>query len=72
MLDVIYCRGKRSLCDANDAVAHILRYETVEIPDDADNGNVDVRKNIRRGAKDCQRPHDQDEYGHNREGVGTP
>ena len=69
VLDVINGCGKGSLGDADDPVAHVLGYQTVEIPNDADDGNVDVRKNIRRGAKDRKRPHDQDEYGHNHEGV---
>jgi len=47
VLDIINSGGKRSLRDANDAVAHVLRYETVVVPDDTDNGNVNIRKNVR-------------------------
>ena len=53
MLDVVNGGGKCSLCDADDPVAHILRHETVIIPDDADDRNIDVRKNIGWGADDC-------------------
>jgi len=35
---------KRSLCDANDAIAHVLWDETVIVPDDADDRNIDVGK----------------------------
>jgi hypothetical protein len=35
------------LCDANDTVAHVLRDETVIVPNDADNRNVDVREYAR-------------------------
>jgi hypothetical protein len=52
---------KRSLCDANDAVAHVFRNETVIVPDDAHNWNVDVRKNVRWSANDRQKA--QDQYG---------
>ena len=45
VLDVVDGSGKRSLCDADDAVAHVFRNETVIVPDDADNGNIDIREN---------------------------
>ena len=60
VLDVIDGRSQRPLCNANDAVAHILGNETVEVPNNAHNGNVDVRKNVCWRSDDRERTHDQD------------
>ncbi len=60
MLDIINGGGKRSLRDANDAVAHVFRYEAVVGPDDADDRNVDVRKNVGWRANDRQRTHESE------------
>src|SRR5216684_3739375 len=72
VFDVVDGGGKRSLRDANDTVAHVLRDETVETPDDADNGNVDGRKNVGWSANDGKPAHNQDEYGHHHKCVRPP
>ncbi len=71
VLDVVNGRGEISLCNADDTVSHVFRQETGKSPDNADNRNVDIRKNIGWGAKDCERPHDEDEDGHYNECVGS-
>jgi hypothetical protein len=38
VLDVINGGGKCSLRDANDPIAHVLRDETVIVPDNTDHG----------------------------------
>jgi hypothetical protein len=70
VLDVIDGSGKRSLCDAYNPVAHVLRDETVIVPDDADDWNVDIRENIGWGSNNRQHPQNQDENGHNHKRVG--
>ena len=61
VLDVVDGGGKRSLGNANDTVAHVLRDETVIVPDDADDGNIDGRKNVGWSANNREPTHDQDE-----------
>src|SRR4029077_19719652 len=70
VLDIVDRSGERSLCDANDPVSHVLRYEPVVTPDNADNRNIDIGKDIGRGAKDGERTHDQDKYGQHHKGIG--
>ena len=36
---------KFALCDADDAVSHLLRNQAVVVPDDAHHGNVDIGEN---------------------------
>ena len=72
MLDIVDGSGQRSLRDADDAVAHVLRYEAVVAPDDADNGNVDVRENVGWRAKDRKPAHNHDQYRHHHKRIGSP
>ena len=72
MLDVVDGGRKISLRSGNDPVAHLLWDETVVVPDDADDGNVDVRENVGWGANDREPSQDQDEDRHHYECVGPP
>ncbi len=63
MLDVVDGGGKIPLRSGDDPVAHVLRDETVIVPDDADDGNVNVRKDVGWG---------EDEDRHHHECVGPP
>ena len=56
----------------DDPVGHVLRHETVVVPDDADDRNVDVWEDVGRSANDREATHDHDEYGQYHEGVGSP
>jgi hypothetical protein len=50
VLDIINGGGERSVRDANDAVAHVLKDDTAIVSDDTDNQNVDRQKDIGWGA----------------------
>jgi hypothetical protein len=49
-----------------------LWHETVIVPDDADDGNVNGRKDVGWSANNRESAHDQNEYGHDHEGVRPP
>ncbi len=72
VLDVVDGSGQRSLGDANDAIAHVFRYEAVVIPDDADNGNVDVREDVGGRANNRKPTHYDDEYRQHDERIRSP
>src|SRR4029077_13132499 len=72
VLNIIDGSGKRPLCDANNTVTHLLRDEAVIVPDDADNRNIDGRKNVGWRADNREPTQDQDEYGRYHERVGPP
>ncbi len=46
VLDVVDGRGQRALRDGNDALLHLFRRKAGVVPDDADDGDVDVGENI--------------------------
>jgi hypothetical protein len=70
VLDVIDGGSERSFRNTNDAIAYILRDETVVVPNDADDGNIDVRENVRWSANDGEPAQDHDEYGDHNKRVG--
>ena len=46
VLDIVNDSGEVSFRYADDAVAHLFGDETVVAPDDADNRDVNIRKNV--------------------------
>ena len=72
VLDVVDGGSKIPLRNRDNPVGHVLRDENVIGPDDADDRNIDIRKNVGWSANDREPTHDQDEYGHDHECVGPP
>jgi hypothetical protein len=70
VLDVVDVRRQCAFIDGGDAVRHVLGREAVERPHDADHWNIDVRKDIRRGAHDCERAEDEQQDRDDDKGVG--
>ena len=60
---------KRSKID-DDAVRHLVGGEAAVVPDDGDDRNVDIRKDVSRRALDGQRSDAEDEKRQDHEGVG--
>ena len=52
VLNVIDGGGQAAFRIAYDSVRHLLRGQTLELPDNADDGNIDFRKDIDRRADD--------------------
>ena len=69
MLNVIDDGCKTALSIADDAVRHLLRRKTLELPDDADDRNIDFWKDIDRRADDDDGTEDQDQQRHYNEGI---
>ena len=58
------------LRNSHDPVAHVLRDETVIVPNDAYDGKVYCRENVRKSANDRKPSHDEDEDRHHNKRVG--
>ena len=69
VLDVIDRSGQPALSIADDAVRHLLGRHALELPDDANDRNIYFRKNIDRRSQNNDRTQDEDQQGHNNEGV---
>ena len=52
MLDVVDYGGHVSLGNANNPVRHFFGNQTVEVPDNAHDGDVDVGENVSGRAQD--------------------
>jgi len=61
MLDVVDRGRQRALRLRGDAPGHLLRHQAGVLPDDGDDWNPDVRKDIDRCAQRRQRPDDQND-----------
>ena len=72
VIDVVDVRRQGALVVRRDPVRHVFGREAVIRPDDADDGNIDVRKDVRRRAQDRERPEDKDQHGEHDERVGAP
>ena len=70
MLDVVDKRGDAALNVARDAQFHFLRLKTVVGPDQADDGNIDRRKNVRGRAHEHHRGQENDDERHHDKRVG--
>ena len=69
MLNVVDGGSKAALRVADDAIGHFLGRKAVELPDNADDRNVDLRKNIHWRTHDYQRAENQDKQRHHHEGI---
>ena len=70
VLNIVHGRRHRALADGHETFFHFLGSDAGVTPDHAHYWNVDVRKNIRRYARDCYGPDQDNENRHHREGVG--
>ena len=71
MLDVVHRRREDPPVLVGDPPFHFFRVESGELPGDRDDRDVDVREDVRRGAKDYHRARDEDQEGEDDEGIGT-
>ena len=71
VLDVVHRGGHGSLKGCDHALFHLFRGEAVVVPDDADYGDVDIRKDIDRHRNDGGNAKNGDEQGHHDEGIGA-
>lgn len=69
MLNIVDGGCQRPLGHVNDAIAYVLGDEPAIVPDDADDGNIDVGEDIGGRAVDCDDTHHEDEYGQYHEGI---
>ena len=61
VLDVVDRRRQRALERRDDAPGHLVRRQAGIVPDHADHGDADVRKDVGRRAQRRQRPDDQEQ-----------
>ena len=69
VLDVVDRGGQRALERRGDAAGHLVGRQAGVLPDHADHGDADIRKDIGRRAQRGERPDDQDEQRQHNEGV---
>ena len=65
VFDVIHQRGDSALDVAGDALFHLLRLEAGEGPDQTDNGNINLWKDVRGRPHQHKRRQKDDHEGHN-------
>ena len=70
VLDVVDQRGHGPLGVGSDALLHLLGLQSGVVPDQADHRDVDVRENVRGRAQQDYRGKQNDDQGHDDEGVG--
>ena len=70
VLDIVDESGEVALCDADDPVSHLFRHKAVVVPDNAHNGDVDIRENICGRALNRDDSRCQDQNGQHYERVG--
>jgi hypothetical protein len=69
ILDAFYRRGQKAFEQIGDASFHLLRQQAGVEPDDAGDGNRDIREDVRRHVEYRHAPQQYDEDGHDDEGV---
>ena len=70
VLDVVDRGTERALVSVDDALLNLLRAQSRVLPDDADDRDVDRRKNIRRRPQQHERRHENEHQCGHHEGVG--
>ncbi len=70
MLDIVDNGREVALCDADDAVSHLFRHQTVVVPDDTHDWDIDIREDIGGRALNRHDAHSEDQNGHHHKGVG--
>ena len=68
VLDVVDRGGHGAFGDGDDALFHFVRRESGIGPDDADDRDIDVGKDVRRHREDGQAPQHADQNRHHQEG----
>ncbi len=71
MLDVVDRRRKHALINGDNAPRHVVRRQAGIAPDDRDDGNADVRKDVGRRPERRKRAENHDENRHDDEGIGA-
>ena len=69
VLDVVDGGRQRALERRDDAPRHLVRRQAGVLPDHADHGNPDLRKNVGGRAQRCQRPDDQQQQREHDKGI---
>src|ERR1700730_12030730 len=69
MLDVVDAVGQRTLVERHHAAGHVVGRQTGEGENHADDGDVDIREDVRWRPKGGSGPEDEDQQGHNDEGI---
>ena len=72
MLDVVDQGGERALGVVVDALLHLLRVQAGVLPDDAYDGDVNGRKDVRWRAQEHERRKQQQHQRRHHEGIGPP
>ncbi len=72
VLDVVDGGGHGALEDGDHALFHLVGREAGIVPDDADDGDIDVRKDIHRHRNDGGDAKNGDQQRHDDEGIGAP
>ncbi len=72
VLNVVDRHRHAALGVGDDAVGHVRGREAGEVPHHADDGNVDIGKDIDRSAQDDQRHQQNDDQGHDHERIRAP
>ena len=72
VLDVVHRHGHAALGIGDDATCHVGRREAVEVPNHANDRDVDVGEDIDRGAQDNQGHQENDDQRHYNKGIRTP
>jgi len=72
VFDVVDGDRKPALGVGDDTVRHLSGGEAGVIPDHADDGNINFRENVDRGAQDGDRRKNDDEQSHHHEGIRAP
>ena len=69
MINVIDQCGESALGDRGDPVRHVLRSETLIIPDNTDDGDINFREDVSRSAEDDNGRENQQHQRHHNECV---
>ncbi len=72
MFDIVDARGKAAFKPAHDSVRHLFGGKSVVLINDAENGDIDIRKDIDRHHHDGNAPQNHDQQRHDHERIGTP
>ena len=71
VFDVVDVGGEAALEVGDDALLHFVGREAAVLPEDADDGDVDIGENIDRHGDDGGSAQDGDEDRHDDEGIGA-
>jgi hypothetical protein len=71
VLDVVDRRRQAALEAGDDPVRQLVGRHAVVVPDDGDDWNIDVGKDVRRRARDYERTHEKDADREHDERVGA-